>query len=74
MRWIPAKALVAPLFMLLVSMSEVLAQGKGAEKSGGKGGGNSGGVSAPEIDGPAGIAAIAILVCGALIAFNRYRK
>ena len=30
--------------------------------------------SAPEIDGPAGIAAIALLVSVGLVAYNRYRK
>ena len=29
---------------------------------------------APEIDGPAGIAAIALLVSAGLIAYNRFRK
>jgi hypothetical protein len=30
--------------------------------------------SAPEIDGPGGIAAIALLVSAGLIAYNRYRR
>jgi len=34
---------------------------------------NGGGASAPEIDGPAGVAAIALLVSAGLIAYNRYR-
>lgn len=37
-------------------------------------GGGNGAHGAPEIDGPAGIAAIAVLVSAGLIAYNRYRK
>ena len=33
-----------------------------------------GGVSAPEIDGPGGIAAIALLVSVGLIAYQRYKR
>jgi hypothetical protein len=65
MRWMsPA------LFMLTISVSEALAQGYG---KGGKGGPH-GPHAAPEIDGPAGIAAIAVLVGAGLIAYNRYRN
>lgn len=32
------------------------------------------GVAAPEIDGPGGVAAIALLVSVALIAYNRFRQ
>lgn len=39
---------------------------------GGHGGGHHG--HAPEIDGPAGVAAIALLVSVGLVAYNRYRK
>jgi hypothetical protein len=28
----------------------------------------------PEIDGPAGLAAVALLVCAGLVAYNRFRK
>jgi hypothetical protein len=63
MRWMsPA------LFMLVVSVTEALAQmpkGKGGPR---------GPHAAPEIDGPAGIAAIAVLVGAGLIAYNRYRN
>ena len=30
--------------------------------------------TAPEIDGPAGLAAVALLVCAGLVAYNRFRK
>lgn len=62
MRWMsPA------LFMLIVSASEAFAQMP-------KGKGPGGPHAAPEIDGPAGIAAIAVLVGAGLIAYNRYRN
>lgn len=32
------------------------------------------GVAAPEIDGPGGVAALALLVSAALIAYNRFRQ
>ncbi len=31
-------------------------------------------VHAPEIDGPAGVAAVALLVSAGIMAYNRYRK
>ncbi len=58
-----------------VSQALAFASSGGAGKGfGGGGGGGGGGASAPEIDGPAGIAAIAVLVSAGLIAYNRYRK
>ena len=54
--------------------------GGGGSGGGGSGGGGSGGGgglvtgSAPEIDGPAGLAAIAVVLSVGLIAYNRYRK
>jgi hypothetical protein len=36
--------------------------------------GGRGGVAAPEIDGPGGIAAIALLVSVGMIAYNRYKQ
>lgn len=36
--------------------------------------GSKGGAAAPEIDGPGGVAAIALLVCAGLIAYNRFKK
>ena len=59
MRWMNSKAVKPALFMLMLSMSEALAQV---------------GVGAPEIDGPAGVTAIALLVGAGIIAYNRYRK
>jgi hypothetical protein len=63
-------------FLWCCTASQVLAfaSSGGAGKGFGGGGGHSGGASAPEIDGPAGIAALAVLVSAGLIAYNRYRK
>jgi hypothetical protein len=52
----------ATLFISCCAVSQALAQN------------GSRGASAPEIDGPAGVAAIAVLVGAGLIAYNRYRK
>ena len=59
--------------------SVALAQGQGGGLSGEpmaryviENGG--GGASAPEIDGPGGIAAIALLVSVGMIAYNRYKR
>lgn len=41
---------------------------------GGGGSGGGGTTSAPEIDGPGGVAAVALLVSAGLIAYNRYKK
>ena len=76
MRWM-SKAVQPALFMLMVSVSEAFAQGQGHHQGGGNSGngvGNGGPVGAPEIDGPAGVAAIALLACAGVIAYNRYRK
>jgi hypothetical protein len=63
-----AKYAAATLFFWLATVSESLALG-------GNWGGDKGfGGSAPEIDGPAGVAAIAVLVSAGLIAYNRYKK
>lgn len=51
--------------------------GWGSGGNGGGGGGNGGGSvggSAPEIDGPAGVAAIALVACVGLYLYNRYRR
>ena len=50
--------------------------GSGGGSSGGGGSGSvpGSGTSAPEIDGPGGIAAIALLVSVGMIAYNRYRR
>lgn len=45
-----------------------------AHKHGGGGGHSGGGASAPEIDGPGGVAAIALLVSVGMIAHNRYKQ
>lgn len=69
------KLAAATLFVWTATASEVLAGaffGGGGHGLGGGGGG--GGHSAPEIDGPAGVAAIAVLVSAGLIAYNRYKK
>ncbi len=58
------------MFLWCCAVSQALAQGKGHAYGHTKGGG----ASAPEIDGPAGLAAIAVLVGAGLIAYNRYRK
>ena len=77
MLWLNSKAFKPALLMLMVSVSDVLAQGQGHHKGGGNSGngvGNGGPIGAPEIDGPAGVAAIALLVGAGIIAYNRYRK
>lgn len=38
------------------------------------GGGSVGGGSAPEIDGPAGLTAVALVACIGLYLYNRYRR
>lgn len=62
-----AKYLTATLFVWLTTASQVLAHGKGGHHGGGAHG-------APEIDGPAGVAAVALLVSAGIIAYNRYKK
>ncbi len=62
-----AKYVTATLLVWLTTASQVLAHRPG----GGHGGG---GHVAPEIDGPAGVAAIALLVSAGFIAYNRYKK
>lgn len=66
-----AKALGAAVFMSAAAVSEALAGGALGAGSG-LGGGTQ--ASAPEIDGPAGVAAIALLVSAGLVAYNRFRK
>jgi hypothetical protein len=74
------KLTAATIFVWVATASEVLALGSpgggGRGLGGGGGGGSLGGgtASAPEIDGPAGVAAIALLVGAGLIAYNRYKK
>ena len=60
------KVAFATLAFWAVAAAEAIAQVRGP--------GGSGGVSAPEIDGPAGIAALVILVSAGLLAYNRFRK
>ena len=70
------KFAAATLFFWLTTVSEVLALGNsgGGGRGFGGGSGGGGGSSAPEIDGPAGVAAIALLVSAGFIAYNRYKK
>ncbi len=68
------KIATTTIFLWCCAVSQALAQGRGHAYGHTKGGGNGGGASAPEIDGPAGLAAIAVLVSAGLIAYNRYRK
>ena len=73
------KFVTTTLFFWLATASQVFASGYtggGGHGFGGGGGGGSGGrgSSAPEIDGPAGVAAIALVVSAGLIAYNRYKK
>jgi hypothetical protein len=66
--------IVPALFMSAVSVSEAFAGAGWGAGSGFGGSGRGGASSAPEIDGPAGVAAIALLVGAGLIAYNRFRK
>jgi hypothetical protein len=65
---------VATVFAWSVMASEVLAGSYVGGGGHGLGGGGGGGASAPEIDGPAGVAAIALLVSAGFIAYNRFKK
>ena len=67
------KLAAATLFVWSVTASQVLALGYIGGGGHGLGGGG-GGHSAPEIDGPAGVAAIAVLVSAGIIAYSRLRK
>lgn len=69
------KTVAATLFVSMCAASQALAMGNpgGGGRGFGGGGGNSVG-SAPEFDGPGGIAAIALLVSVGLIAYHRFRK
>jgi hypothetical protein len=66
------KYAAATFFVWLTTASQVLAHGGGGPGGHGRGGG--GGASAPEIDGPGGVAAIALLISAGFIAYNRYKK
>ncbi len=69
------KAAGTALILWSFAASEAFALGNPWGGSGGGGGGlGGGGHSAPEIDGPAGITAIALLVSAGLIAYNRFKK
>ena len=73
------KFVTTTLFLWLATAPQVFASGYtggGGHGFGGGGGGGrgGGGSSAPEIDGPAGVAAIALVVSAGLIAYNRYKK
>ena len=65
------KYMTATVFVWLTTASQVLAHRPGG---GGHGGHGGGGHAAPEIDGPAGVAAVALLVSAGIIAYNRYKK
>lgn len=67
------KYAAATLFIWSTTASHVLAHGGGG-RGGHGGGGGHGGAAAPEIDGPGGVAAIALLVSAGFIAYNRYKK
>ena len=62
------KYMTATVFVWLTTASQVLAHGGGGRHGG------RGGHAAPEIDGPAGVAAVALLVSAGIIAYNRYKK
>jgi hypothetical protein len=66
------KLTAATVFFWIAAASEVLALA--SPGGGGRGFGGGGTASAPEIDGPGGVAAIALLVGAGLIAYNRYKK
>ena len=69
------RALFAAALFWLNTIAVAVAQshpGKGHGNGQGKGHGN--GHAAPEIDGPWGVAAVALLVCAGLIMYNRFRK
>jgi hypothetical protein len=71
------KYAAATLFFWLTTTSEVLAfssPGGGGQGFGDRGGNDGPTTAAPEIDGTAGVAAIALLVSAAFIAYNRYKK
>ncbi len=68
------KAAGTALVLWSFAVSEAAAFGSPWGGSGGGGGGFGGGHSAPEIDGPGGITAIALLVSAGLIAYNRFKK
>ena len=71
------KTVLPALFVLAGTASEVLAFGSAGGAGKGLGGGSGGGgstASAPEFDGPGGVAAIALLVSAGLIAYHRYKK
>lgn len=67
------KLTAATIFVWLATVSEVLALGSPGGAGRGIGGGGPT-TSAPEIDGPGGVAAIALLVGAGLIAYNRYKN
>lgn len=62
-------ALMYWMFTAMVSVA--MANPKGGKGGDTKGGG---GFGAPEIDGPGGVAALALLVGAGLIVYNRYKK
>jgi hypothetical protein len=73
------KLAATTVFLWLAAVSEVLAMGNTGGGGRGLGGGDRGGgggtfSSAPEIDGPGGVAAIALLVGAGLMVHNRYKK
>ncbi len=66
------KVLTAGMGLFLAGMQAHSAMALGGLIGNGNGSGGTG--SAPEIDGPAGLAAIAVLMSVGLIAYNRFRK
>jgi hypothetical protein len=71
------KTAVATVFTSAIMAEQAFAwcfMGWGPSCGGGGGGGGGWGHSVPEIDGPAGIAAIALVVSGLAVLYNRTRR
>lgn len=62
------KKLTSIAFLLILTAAEAFAWAPPP------GGGKGGGGSAPEIDGPAGLTAIALIACIGLYLYNRFRR
>ena len=69
------KVAAAAMAFWLITVGEAFAFGWSGGAGKGIGGSGTGGShAAPEIDGPGGVAAIALLVSVGIIAYNRYRN
>jgi hypothetical protein len=68
------KTVANAFFVSMCAASQAMAMGNPGGGGHGFGGGGGGAASAPEFDGPGGVAAIALLVSAGIIAYNRYRK